>query len=89
MQTRFLNGSYRRSGSHGYALVRSARGRDCFPGRIPTALYVGSRKQMFAQEVRHLLYGRKPHTYRVLFTIEGSLVYVLHIRHGRREPLKQ
>jgi hypothetical protein len=32
-----------------------------------------------------LLYGRKPHVYRVLFTIEGEAVYVLHILHGRRQ----
>ncbi len=38
----------------------------------------------FPFEVRHLLYGRTPHVYRILFTIEGSTVYVLHIRHGRR-----
>jgi plasmid stabilization system protein ParE len=38
-------------------------------------------------EVRQLLYGRKPHIYRILFTIEGDTVYVLHIRHGRRRPL--
>jgi plasmid stabilization system protein ParE len=39
-------------------------------------------------EVRHLLYGRKPHVYRVLFTVQGDTVYILHIRHGRRQPLK-
>jgi len=37
-------------------------------------------------EVRHLLYGRKPHVYRILFTIEGDTVSILHIRHGRRRP---
>jgi len=30
----------------------------------------------------------KPHVYRILFTIEGDSVFVLHIRHGRRQPLK-
>ena len=38
-------------------------------------------------EVRHLLYGRKPHIYRAIFTIDGAVVYVLHLRHGRRKPL--
>jgi hypothetical protein len=37
-------------------------------------------------EVRQLLYGRRPHTYRILFTIEGDVVQVLHIRHARRRP---
>ncbi len=41
----------------------------------------------FPFEVRQLLYGRKPHVYRILFTIEGDTVYVLHIRHGRRQPI--
>jgi toxin ParE1/3/4 len=38
-------------------------------------------------EVRQLLYGHKPHQYRVLFTIEADTVVVLHIRHGRRRDL--
>jgi plasmid stabilization system protein ParE len=37
-------------------------------------------------EVRHLLYGRAPNVYRILFTIEGGTVYILHIRHSRRRP---
>ena len=35
-------------------------------------------------EMRQLLYGRRPHVYRILFTIEGDVVCVLRIRHGRR-----
>ena len=38
-------------------------------------------------EMRQLLYGHPPHIYRVLFTIEGDVVYVLRIRHGRRQPV--
>ena len=38
-------------------------------------------------EMRQLLYGHKPHIYRILFTIEGDVVYVLRIRHGRRLSL--
>ncbi|MGO9257290.1 MAG: type II toxin-antitoxin system RelE/ParE family toxin [Bryobacteraceae bacterium] len=38
-------------------------------------------------EMRQLLYGRKPHVYRILFTIQGDVVYVLRIRHGRRQPV--
>jgi len=55
-----------------------------FPVRCPLA----PEKVAFPFEVRHLLYGRKPHVYRILFTIEDQTVYVLHIRHGRRQPLK-
>jgi plasmid stabilization system protein ParE len=42
---------------------------------------------VFPFEVRHLLYGRKPHVYRIVFTVEGNTVSVLHIRHGRRQPI--
>jgi plasmid stabilization system protein ParE len=44
--------------------------------------------KVFPFEVRQLLYGQKPHIYRILFTIEGDTVYVLHIRHGRRQSLR-
>jgi toxin ParE1/3/4 len=41
--------------------------------------------------VRHLLYGNKPHIYRVLFTIneQSEIVNVAQIRHGARRPLKR
>jgi toxin ParE1/3/4 len=38
-------------------------------------------------EMRQLLYGHRPHVYRILFTIDGQTVYVLRIRHGRRKHL--
>jgi len=41
----------------------------------------------FPFEVRQLLYGHKPHVYRILFSIEGQTVNVLHIRHGRRDAV--
>jgi plasmid stabilization system protein ParE len=56
---------------------------------FPRRCGLAPESKLFPQEVRHLLYGGKPHVYRILFTINRSTVYVLHIRHGRREPLKQ
>ena len=56
-----------------------------FPERCPWV----PENAIFPFEVRHLLYGHIPHLYRILFTIEDKTVYVLHIRHGRRQPLKQ
>jgi plasmid stabilization system protein ParE len=56
---------------------------------FPTRCSLAPENAAFPFEVRHLLYGRKPHVYRILFTIENETVYVLHIRHGRREPLNQ
>lgn len=39
------------------------------------------------KELRHLLYGSKPHTYRIIYRIleEAQVVDVLHIRHGARD----
>jgi toxin ParE1/3/4 len=41
------------------------------------------------RNLRHLLYGRKGHVYRIIFTIDEvrGVVTVLHIRHGSRRPL--
>jgi plasmid stabilization system protein ParE len=54
-----------------------------FPERCPVA----PESARFPFEVRQLLYGKKPHVYRILFTIETDTVQILHIRHGRRKPL--
>ena len=37
---------------------------------------------------RHLLYGEKPHVYRVIFRVDDGRdqVEILHIRHGARRP---
>jgi len=41
-------------------------------------------------ELRHLLYGNKPHIYRVIYRIleKQKRVDVLHIRHGARRRMK-
>jgi plasmid stabilization system protein ParE len=41
-------------------------------------------------ELRHLLYGHKPHIYRVLFRVveRQKRVEVLHVRHGARQEIK-
>jgi plasmid stabilization system protein ParE len=41
----------------------------------------------FPFEVRQLLYGRKPHVYRILFTTDGDRVILLHVRHASRLPV--
>ena len=42
------------------------------------------------RQLRHLLYGNKPHVYRVIFQVNErqNVVWVLTIRHGARKPLK-
>lgn len=55
-----------------------------FPNRCALA----PETRQFAFEARQLLYGRKPHLYRILFTIDDDVVNILHIRHGRRKPVE-
>jgi toxin ParE1/3/4 len=42
------------------------------------------------KQLRHLLYGNKPHIYRVIFRVleKQKQVEVLHIRHGARQRPK-
>jgi plasmid stabilization system protein ParE len=53
----------------------------------PRRCMLAPEDEAFPFEVRQLLYGNRPHVYRILFTIDGDSVTVLHIRHGRRLPL--
>jgi plasmid stabilization system protein ParE len=54
-----------------------------FPGHCAVASE-GRRGRV----IRQLLYGRKPHIYRVLFRViaKDRVVTVIHIRHGARLP---
>jgi plasmid stabilization system protein ParE len=49
---------------------------------MPLCCALAPENATFPFEVRHLLYGRRQHVYRILFTINGNTVIVLHIRHG-------
>lgn len=53
----------------------------------PQRCALAPENTVFPFEVRQLLFGHRPHVYRVLFTIEHETVYILHIRHGRRRPV--
>jgi plasmid stabilization system protein ParE len=60
-------------------LLHAAQTFDQFPDRCPLA--PESSPEL---TIRQLLHGE----YRVLFSVTGNTVYVLHIRHGARQPLK-
>ena len=67
------------------------------------AWFLGLREAVFSLEslpdrcpftsenrsLRHLLYGNKPHVYRIIFSIDEAArtVNVAQIRHGARKPL--
>ena len=53
------------------------------PERCPLA----PENPVFEQEIRQLLYGKRGGVYRILFTISGETVSVLHIRHAERRFL--
>ncbi len=57
-----------------------------FPYRCPVALEARKVKR----KLLHLLYGKKPHVYRVIYEVDErrQAVWVLTIRHGARRKLK-
>ena len=57
-----------------------------YPYRCPVAPEARRAKR----KLRHLLYGKKPHVYRVIYEIDElrQTVWVLTIRHGARRKLK-
>jgi plasmid stabilization system protein ParE len=40
------------------------------------------------RNLRHLLYGHRRNTYRVIYRVVGMRVDVLHVRHGARKKLR-
>jgi plasmid stabilization system protein ParE len=63
-------------------LKRAVLGLESLPNRCPAT----HENPQF----RHLLYGRKPHVYRVIYGVleEEKRVEVLHIRHGARREFE-
>ena len=54
-------------------------------GEMPLRCGLAPENDELPFEVRHLLYGRKPDVYRVVFRVTGETVYILQIWHGRRQ----
>jgi plasmid stabilization system protein ParE len=65
-------------------LERAVLSLDRHPKRCPVA----SESLDPDQPIRVLTYGRKPHAYRVFFSVDddAEIVRVLHVRRGAREP---
>jgi len=57
-----------------------------FPYRCPVA----PEARTIKRKLLHLLYGKKPHVYRVIYEVdeERRTVWVLTIRHGARRKVK-
>jgi toxin ParE1/3/4 len=75
------------AGQHGLSwydgLIKAIDTLSEAPSRCPKALEDATSRR----EIRHLLYGNRPHVYRVLSTIEGDVVTVLHVRRPKQNPL--
>ena len=54
------------------------------PGRYPLA----AEAQRLKIDLREMLVGRRRNVYRILYTIEGDVVTVHHIRRAARDWLK-
>jgi plasmid stabilization system protein ParE len=57
------------------------------PHRCPKAPEAGKSKR----DLRHLLYGNKPHVYRVIYEIDErrQTIWILTIRHGARRNFRK
>lgn len=53
---------------------------EAFPERCPLA----PESRFLSAEIREIFHGRREHKYRILFTLSGKKVHVLHVRHGAR-----
>jgi len=67
-------------------LERAVYSLASYPHRCPIAREARKMKR----ELRNLLYGKKPHVYRVIYEVDEGrqAVLVLHIRHGARRKMK-
>ena len=82
--------------AYGWLAERMSRAADWFNGLVdaveslaemPARCGLARENRHFDEDVRQLLYGKRPHVYRILFVIRGDVVYVLHVRHAARKAL--
>ena len=44
--------------------------------------------EWYGAGLREFYYGKRRNTYRILFEVRGSVVYILRVRHGRQDLFK-
>jgi plasmid stabilization system protein ParE len=59
-------------------------------GEAPLRCPLAEEGRHFEEEIRHLIWRMSGarQAYRILFTIRGHAVHILHVRHCRRLPLE-
>ncbi len=57
----------------------------------PTRCMRAAEDRKSSRELRQLLYGKRPHVFRAIFTVDenASIVWILRIRRAQRRPLSQ
>lgn len=56
--------------------------------KSPQRCSLAPENDTFDEEIRQLLYGKRRSTYRIIFTVSGQTVYILHVRHASRQLLE-
>jgi plasmid stabilization system protein ParE len=56
--------------------------------KIPSRCGLARESGEFSEPIRQLLYGRRPHLYRVIFIVRNREVRVLRVLHGARATAK-
>jgi plasmid stabilization system protein ParE len=66
-------------------LLAAVKTLESMPERCPLATEAAD----LGIELRELLFGKRRGTFRILFTVDASIVHVLHIRRATRGPITQ
>jgi len=54
----------------------------------PERCALAPESPLFEEPIRQLVYGKRSGRYRILFTVRGETVEVLHVRHGARRQVR-
>lgn len=55
--------------------------------KFPTRCQISQESEAFDVEVRQLIFGKKPHIYRILFSIQNEIIYILRVRSTKQKNL--
>jgi plasmid stabilization system protein ParE len=57
--------------------------------RTPERCPLAPESEWYGDTLRETYFGKRLHTYRVLFEIRGTAVYILRVRHGLQDFLRE
>ena len=55
---------------------------------MPRRCGFAPENEHFVEEIRQLLYGKRGSQYRILFSISGETVWILHVLHSSHDTLR-